>query len=78
MILLGLRKKVNIYETFIEGAKEGFSVAITIIPYLVAMLVAIGVFRASGAMDYFTDGMKWVLNYSRISIPILLMPCPLP
>ena len=67
MILLGLRKKVNIYETFIEGAKEGFSVAITIIPYLVAMLVAIGVFRASGALDYLTDGMKWVLNAAHLN-----------
>ncbi len=67
MILLGLRKKVNIYETFIEGAKEGFSVAITIIPYLVAMLVAISVFRASGSMDYFTEGMKWVLTTLHIN-----------
>ncbi|MBI4647645.1 MAG: spore maturation protein [Bacteroidia bacterium] len=50
-LFLGLRKKTNLYETFIEGAKEGFEVAVKIIPYLVAMLVAIGVFRASGAMD---------------------------
>ncbi len=50
-ILLALRKKVNIYEQFIEGAKEGFNVAVKIIPYLVAMLVAIGVLRASGALD---------------------------
>lgn len=58
-ILLGLRKKVNIYESFIDGAKEGFSVAIKIIPYLIAILVAIGVFRTSGAMDYLVDGMAW-------------------
>lgn len=51
-------KGVNIYETFVEGAKEGFSVAIMIIPYLLAMLVAIGVFRASGVMD----GMIWLLR----------------
>lgn len=56
-ISAGLRKKVNIYETFIEGAKEGFGVAIKIIPYLVAMLVAIGVFRASGAMDFLIGGL---------------------
>ncbi len=58
-ILLAYRKKVNVYESFIEGAKDGFWVAIKIIPYLVAMLVAIGVFRASGAMNYLTDGIRW-------------------
>jgi spore maturation protein SpmA len=57
-ILLAIRKKVNVYDTFIEGAKEGFSVAIKIIPYLVALLVAIGVFRASGAMDFLMDGIR--------------------
>lgn len=56
-ISLGLYKKINVYETFIEGAKEGFSVAVKIIPYLVAMLVAIGVFRASGAMDILVRGI---------------------
>jgi spore maturation protein SpmA len=50
-------KKINVYDAFIEGAKEGFSVAITIIPYLVAILVAIGVFRASGALDILVDGL---------------------
>jgi spore maturation protein SpmB len=55
-LLLGIRKKVNLYDTFIEGAREGFQVAIKIIPYLVAMLVAIGVFRASGAMDFLLSG----------------------
>jgi spore maturation protein SpmA len=59
-ILLGVRKKVNIYETFIEGAKEGFRVAVKIIPFLVAILVAIGVFRASGAMDMLIDGIRVV------------------
>ena len=58
-ILAGLRKKVNVYETFIEGAKEGFTTAVRIIPYLVAILVAIGVFRASGAMDMLIDGIKY-------------------
>ncbi len=60
-ILLALCKKVNIYESFIEGAKEGFAVAIKIIPYLIAILVAIGVFRASGAMDIFIEGVRIVL-----------------
>ena len=58
-ILMALRKKVNIYESFIDGAKGGFEIAIKIIPYLVAILVSIGVFRASGAMDYMIDGMAW-------------------
>lgn len=58
-ILLAIRKKINVYETFIEGAKDGFSLAIKIIPYLVAILVAIGVFRVSGAMDFFIDGLKY-------------------
>ena len=58
-ILAGLRKKVNVYEAFIEGAKEGFTTAVRIIPYLVAILVAIGVFRASGAMDMLIDGIKY-------------------
>jgi spore maturation protein SpmA/spore maturation protein SpmB len=57
-ILLGLRKKINIYETFIEGAKEGFGVAIKIIPFLIAILVAIGAFRASGAMDLLIEGIR--------------------
>jgi spore maturation protein SpmA len=56
-IWLGVRKKINIYESFIEGAKEGIGVAIKIIPYLVAMLVAIGIFRASGAMDFIISGL---------------------
>lgn len=58
-ILAGMRKKINVYDTFIEGAKEGFETAVRIIPYLVAILVAIGVFRASGAMDFFIDGIAW-------------------
>ncbi|MCD4665418.1 MAG: spore maturation protein [Bacteroidales bacterium] len=57
-ILLAIRKKVNVYEAFIDGAKEGFSIAIKIIPYLVAILVAIGVFRASGAMDILIGGVE--------------------
>lgn len=57
-ILAGVRKRINVYDTFIEGAKEGFQTAVRIIPYLVAILVAIGVFRASGAMDMLVDGIK--------------------
>lgn len=56
-LLLALRKKVNVYDTFIEGAKEGFHIAIKIIPFLVAILVAIGVFRTSGALDYLVNGI---------------------
>lgn len=60
-ILAGMRKKVNVYDAFIEGAKEGFATAVRIIPYLVAILVGIGVFRASGAMDMLIDGIKWMV-----------------
>jgi len=61
-ILLGVRSKINVYETFIDGAKEGFATAVRIIPYLVAILVAIGVFRASGAMDFLVAGVKWIFD----------------
>lgn len=61
-IFAGLRKKVNVYDAFIEGAKEGFATAVRIIPYLVAILVAIGVFRASGAMDMLVDGIGWCVS----------------
>lgn len=61
-ILAGVRKKVNVYDAFIEGAKDGFSTAVRIIPYLVAILVGIGVFRASGAMDMLIGGIKWVVE----------------
>lgn len=58
-ILAGFLKKVNVYDAFIEGAKEGFTTAVKIIPYLVAILVGIGVFRASGAMDMVIQGISW-------------------
>jgi len=58
-IIMALVKKVNVYNAFIEGAKGGFEIAIKIIPFLVAILVSIGVFRASGALDYVADGMHW-------------------
>ena len=60
-ILSGVRHKVNVYGAFIEGAKDGFQTAVRIIPYLVAILVGIGVFRASGAMDMLIDGIKWTV-----------------
>lgn len=61
-ILSGWRRKINVYDAFIEGAKGGFEVAVTIIPFLVAILVAIGVFRASGAMDMLMDGIRGALT----------------
>lgn len=61
-ISLALKNKINIYETFVIGAKEGFGVAVKIIPYLVAMLVAIGVFRASGALDILVGGLRWIVD----------------
>jgi spore maturation protein SpmB len=62
-IVMAMVKKVNVYEAFIEGAKDGFKTAVTIIPYLVAILVAIGVFRASGAMDLLVDGITAVVAW---------------
>lgn len=60
-ILLAIRKKVNVYESFIDGAKGGFNVAIGIIPYLIAILCAIALFRASGALDGILDGVRWLV-----------------
>lgn len=78
-ILCGMRKKLNVYDTFIEGAKEGFKTAVTIIPYLIAILVGIGVFRASGAMDFIIEGIKTGVGYIGIdtqfveAMPTILM-----
>ncbi len=66
-IVIGLLKRINVYDSFIEGAKGGFKTAITIIPYLVAVLVAIGVFRASGAMDLVVNGISGALDYFGIN-----------
>ena len=66
-IVAGLRKKVNVYDAFVEGAKEGFSTAVRIIPYLIAILVAIGVFRASGAMDYLIGGIESAVKFCGIN-----------
>jgi spore maturation protein SpmA len=78
-IVLALIKKVNVYDAFIEGAKEGFNIAIRIIPFLVAILVAIGIFRASGAMDYLISGITsffaWLGLDTRFTgaLPVALM-----
>ena len=61
-IMAGVRRRVNVYDAFIEGAKEGFTTAVRIIPYLVAILVGIGVFRASGAMDMIVGGVRWAVE----------------
>ena len=70
--LYGLYKGVRVYETFVEGAKEGFQVAVTIIPYLVAILFAIGMFRASGAMDFLIGMLDPILGF--IGVPSEVLP----
>lgn len=57
-----MRRKINIFEAFIDGAKDGFKTAVTIIPYLIAILVGIGVFRASGAMDFVMEGIRHMVE----------------
>lgn len=74
-LVYGLSQKVNVYESFTEGAKEGFTTAVTIIPFLVAMLVAIGVFRASGAMELMTKALRPIT--SRIGVPEEIIPMAL-
>ena len=61
-IVAGVFKRVNVYDTFIEGAKDGFQTAVRIIPYLVAILVGVAVFRASGAMELLVDGIRWLVG----------------
>jgi spore maturation protein B len=70
--LYGLYKKVPVYEEFVEGAREGFAVAVKIIPYLVAILFAIGMFRASGALDMFTDALRPIVGW--FGFPAELIP----
>ncbi len=70
--LYGLYKKVPVYEVFVDGAKEGFNVAVMIIPYLVAILFAIGMFRASGALDFLISGLRPVMT--AIGIPPEIIP----
>ncbi len=71
--LYGLYRKVPVYEEFVEGAKEGFTIAVNIIPYLVAILFAIGMFRASGAMDFLIDGLRPVLGFFGVPPEVLPM-----
>ena len=66
-IVAGMKKRINVYDAFIEGAKEGFSTAVRIIPYLIAILVAIGVFRASGAMDWLIGGIRWCVEVTGVN-----------
>ena len=61
-IIAGMRKRINVYDAFVEGAKDGFTTAVRVIPYLVAILVAIGVFRASGGMDILIRGINWIME----------------
>jgi spore maturation protein B len=70
--LIGLIRKVKVYDVFIDGAKEGFQVAVNIIPFLVGILVAIGMFRGSGAMDLLTEALRPVL--SLVNFPPELFP----
>jgi spore maturation protein SpmA len=65
-ILGGLRKKINVFDAFIEGAKEGFEVSVKIIPYLVGLLVAVSLFRTSGALTYLGDGFQWIFGHFNI------------
>ena len=66
-VMMAVKKKVNVYNSFIEGAKEGFQVAVGIIPYLVAMLVAIGMFRASGTLDLLIDGIRYLVALTGVN-----------
>ncbi len=78
-IVLAMLRKANVYEAFIEGAKEGFSIAVKIIPFLVAILVAVGIFRASGAMDFMISGIASFFSWMGIdteftkALPVALM-----
>lgn len=76
IIITGLQKRVPLYETFVDGAKDGFNTAISIIPHLVGMMVAIEIFRTSGALGWMIDWMKPVLNFFNIPsdiIPLALL-----
>jgi spore maturation protein B len=72
IVIVGAVKKVKVYEEFVEGAKDGFTTAVKIIPYLVAMLAAIGMFRASGAMDFLTNAISPLTN--AIGLPAEVFP----
>lgn len=71
-LILAMRQRINVYDAFIEGAKDGFQTAVMIIPYLIAILVAIGVFRTSGAMEWFISGISW--GFERMGINTDFIP----
>ncbi len=75
VLVYGTYKRVPTYETFVEGAKEGFGMAVSIIPFLVGMLVAISVFRASGAMDFFVEMLNPLLQF--VGVPSEVVPLAL-
>jgi spore maturation protein B len=75
ILLFGMLKKVPVYETFVEGAKDGFGTAIKIIPHLVGMMVAVSIFRASGALDYLLNAISPVLSF--FNIPAEVVPLAL-
>ena len=72
ILVLGILKKVHVYEEFVDGAKDGFKVSITIIPYLVALIVAISMFRASGALEWMSASLSFLLE--KFSIPVDIVP----
>ncbi len=72
IFIAGIIKKVPVYEEFVEGAKDGFKVSVTIIPYLVALIVAISMFRASGALDWLAGSLGFILD--KFSIPADILP----
>jgi spore maturation protein B len=72
IVSIGLFRKVPVYETFVDGAKEGFEIAVRIIPYLVAILFSIGMFRASGAMDWLTSALGPILDF--VGFPAEVLP----
>ncbi len=77
-IVGGMIKKINVFESFIDGAKAGFETSIKIIPYLVAMLVGISVFKSCGALGYMNEGLRWVVSSLLAWIPVLWMLCRWP
>lgn len=75
-LLVGVRKKVPLYETFVDGAKEGFQTVVTIIPYQIAMFVGISLFRECGALGYITDGLGWIIAHLGLNTDFVpALPC---
>lgn len=75
-LLVGVRKKVPLFETFVDGAKEGFQTVVTIIPYQIAMFVGISLFRECGALGYITDGLGWIISHIGLNTDFVpALPC---